>query len=274
MPDSESSAPVDRPVRGPAIYAATLPCENCGKSTAHRILRLTPIAPGPTHSVAGTARCRTCGWTHRFQVTSPPVVEVSEVISRGPTSEHRRVLLPAATRVELGAPVPGSEEPVTVQKIETRTGRTVSSARPEEVSTLWVRQDSGAVVPVSVVDGATTSSERLVLPPTSRLTVGEPIAVRVGSVRIVSLRARGRTWRLPGDSFVAKDVQRVYARRTDSPPAGSRPWRTVRATPSSRARATSTSPRSRSGPGVRRARRSPRARSAAGGADVHSRSPR
>ena len=163
---------------------------------------------------------------------------------------------------------------MSVQRIENRAGKSVSSARPEEVATIWATRDVGAVVPVSVVEGARTWTDRLVIPRTSRLTVGEPLLVRGHSLRIVALRARGKTWRLLQDSFPAEEVQRLYARRTDSPPAGRRPWSRDRDSPSSRARATSTSERRRSGPGERRTRTFPRARSAAGGAAVHMVSPR
>ena len=201
-------------------------------------------------------------------------MEVAEVLSHGPRSEHRRISLPVGARVELGGPVPGSEEPVLVQRIETKSRHTVSSARPEEIATIWAVSDTGPVVPVSVVTGARTTTERLSLSKGSRLTVGESLSVGGQRLRIVALRARGRTWRLPNDSFLAEEVQRVYARRTEMPPAGNRDWRRVRSTPRSRTNATSSSGRSRSGPGASRTRMVPRDRRAVGGAAVQNVSPR
>jgi len=260
--------------RTPPLHSATLPCENCREETAHRILRFAPTTRAHPRSLSGTARCRKCGWTHRFTVASPSLIELSVVVSRGPSSEHRRIEVPSLERVEVGGSLPGSEEPLLVQKIDARSGHSVSSARPEEVATVWATRDVGAIVPVSVVEGATTWTDRLVLPRESRLTIGDPILVRGHRVRIVALRARGRTWRLSADGFSADEVERVYARRTETPPAGRRPWRMGRGIPRVRASSTSTSPRSRSGPGTRRARRSPRERTADGGAAIHRVSPR
>jgi len=233
---------------------------------------MNPRKPG---QLSGTARCRKCEWTHRFETTLAPSLEVREVMSDGPRSTARRIHLPTGARVEVGGGIAGHDPPpVVVQRIETRAGTSVSSARPDEIATVWVTRNVGAVVPVSVVEGARTWTDRLTLPRTSRLGVGDALTVRGTALRIVGLRARGRTWRLPDDGFAAVEVQRVYARRADSPPAGRRPWSTVRDRPSSRTRETSTSGRSLSGPGVSRKRSFPRDRRADGGATDQRVSPR
>jgi len=258
----------------PRLHAATLMCENCGHETPHRILRLSSANVRGKGHLAGTARCRRCDWTHRFDIAVPPTVEVAEVVSDGARSSRRQVSLPVAARIELGGRVPGSDEAFEVHRIETRTGTSVSSARPAEIVTLWVTRNVGAHVPVSVVEGARTWTDRLTIPKSSRLTVGDSLTVRGSPLRIVALRARGRTWRLPEDGFAALEVQRVYARRTDSPPAGRRVWRSGRGSPRSRESDSSSSGRERSGPGVRRTRSLPRSRNAEGGATIHRVSPR
>ena len=274
MSQPKREAPPAEPARSPPVHSATLSCENCGKETPHRILRLAPVAGGSHRALSGTARCRTCGWTHRFRTPAQGAVEVSVVVSEGSTSEHHHLRIPSLARVAVGSPLPGAAEATSVQKIEARSGHSVSSAWPAEIATVWAVRDLGAVVPVSVVEGARTWTDRLVLPRESRITVGDSISLEGESVRVVSLRARGRTWRLPEDSFLAGEVQRVYARRTVTPPAGRSPWTTGRGIPRTRASSTSASARPRSGPGEIRTRRPPRARRAAGGAAVHNASPR
>lgn len=270
--DAEKSGPTAS--RAPQVYAATLRCENCGAETPHRILRLAPVhAPGTGQHLSGTARCRTCGWTHRFVTDVPSTVEVPVVVSEGPRSTFRRLAVPGTARIVVRERLPGSDDPLEVQKIETRTGRSVSSARPDEAATIWATRDLGARVPVSVVEGARTWTDHLVAPKTSRLAVGDPLTIRGEPVRVVGLRARGRTWRVPGDSFVASEVDRIYARRTDTPPAGRRRSSVGRGTPRSRARDASIDARSRSGPGVMRTRAFPRPRKADGGAAVQRVSP-
>ena len=255
VPSESSETP---PLSG-RLFAATLRCDNCDAETPHRVLRWISGTTRRSGALSGTARCRRCGWVHPFAILRPSSVEVAVVISDGPRSVHRRLLLPSTLRVEQGGRVPGADEPLFVRRIETRSRHSVSSARPSEIATVWATHQTGAVVPVSVIEGARTWTDRLTLPKDSRLTVGEPLSVRGQRLEIVALRARGRTWRKPEDSFPATEVTRVYTRRTERPPAGSRPWSTGRGRPSSRTSSFSRSSRSRSGPGDKRTRTTPRA---------------
>jgi uncharacterized Zn finger protein len=249
------------------LHAAALPCESCGRTTPHRILRLDRSV-GP--AVRGLARCRECQLTHPFESAPEAHVSLSLIVSTGPTSERTTLEVPSSRSIQVGSGVPGSSPPLTIHRIEDHQGNSPSRAAASEVRTLWATRDEGAVVAVSVVAGRLTHSERLALPHGTRLCVGDPLELGDGSVTIVGLRARGKTWRRPGDEFSADEVTRVYARRTSIPPAGSRPWSRVRERPRSRERAVSIASRSRSSPGTRRARIVPRARIADAGAAVQS----
>jgi len=268
------SAPESTRGPSPRVFAATLFCEMCNGLTPHRILRMDPTRRSGTGPVGGTARCRVCQWTHRFESRSPERVEVAQIVSAGRTSARSRVQLPAHIQVEVGSAVPGTDEPYRVRRIDTNDGRRVISASTDDVATLWVVRDEGAVVPVSIVEGRFTRAVRLVVPRGTVFAVGTRVTAQGTPLDIVALRARGRTWRLDGDAFPAEEVQRVYGRRTERPPAGSRDWSRGRDSPSSFESSTSRSARSRSSPGVRRTRTSPSARTAEGGATVHRSSPR
>jgi uncharacterized Zn finger protein len=193
---------------------------------------------------------------------------VPVIVSEGPRSIRRIMALPPGAVLRLGTRIPGLDEALLPRRIDGRDGRAVLSARADEVATVWATADAGAVIRVSVIEGATTRPARLVAPPTRSFTVGDEVTVDGYRLSIVALRARGRTWRRPGDAFSAAEVQRLYGRRTATPPAGSRDWRTDRETPRSRASSSSIRGRSRSSPGVTRTRTSPRARTAASGAAV------
>jgi len=255
------------------LLAATLFCENCGEATPHRILRIVTAGKSPAGDLRGVARCRSCRWTHPFEVVRAGGVEVNEIVSEGSRSDRRRVTLPKGQRVQLGSGVPGSPEPLRIHRIETRDGTSPSDALTDAVATLWVTRDVGSVVPVSVVEGARTVPRRLTVPPETLFRVGEEIAVDGRTIVIVALRARGHTWRRLGDEFPGSEVRRIYGRRTEIPPAGRRDWTRGRGTPSSRESSISRSERSRSAPGVRRNRTVPRVRTAVGGATVHRDSP-
>ena len=255
------------------LHSATLACENCGRETPHRILRLERGGASARTRLRGVARCRSCGWTHPFDVVLPRTVRLVEILSEGLVSTRTEVEVPFGRRLQVGSDVPGSGTRARIVRIDLRAGGPASAAVSQDVATLWAVPDRGAVVPVSVVEGRRTWSTRLLLPPEARLAVGAVLHVEGSSVEIVALRARRANWRRPGDEFPAREVQRVYARRTDRPPAGRSDWSRGRGSPRSRASATSSRDRSASGPGVRTTRTRPRPANADGGATVHSVSP-
>ena len=193
--------------------------------------------------------------------------------SMGGASERTRIELPSHRRLQVGSGLPDSPHPVVIRRIDGHDGRRVTAARTDEVDTLWVTRDVGAVVPVSIVEGRRTRPGRLVTPRGTPYAVGDRFSLEGLRLEIVALRARGQTWRRPGDTFPAEEVARIYGRRTEIPPAGRSDWSRSRETPSSRASSTSRIPRSRSSPGTTRHRTSPRARTAVGGAHDHRSSP-
>ena len=270
------STPVAREPRDASssrIQSATLFCESCARLTAHRILRLDRRGRTPGGSVRGVARCRECRLTHPFASAPEERVDVALIVSSGATSERRRVSLPRFRKLQVGSGVPDSEEPLVIHRIDDRSGRPLSHAAAGEITTVWTRRDEGAVVAVSIVEGRRTRPVRVTLAHETVLRVGDELRVESEVVEIVGLRARGNTWRRPGDQFSVDEVARVYGRRSSMPPAGRSPWRRVRVSPSSRTRSTSTASRPRSAPGTRTARSLPRVRIADGGAAVQSVSP-
>lgn len=266
-PDSTDAASVAIDRR---LGAASLYCENCGRETPHRILRLDRASSSRTSRLRGTARCKECRLTHTFDTATPEEVERTVIVSAGTESERRTVRLPRFARLEVGRDLPGSDPPVTIRKIDLASGVTAGSAVASEVATVWGVRDLGAVVKVSVVEGARTRATVLRLPHGTVLEVGSMLDVDGDRAEIVGLRAAGHTWRRPGDRFPGEQVDRAYVRRTAIPPAGRSDWSRSRDRPSSPARATSSSGRSRSSPGIRVTRRVPRARNADVGADDQS----
>jgi uncharacterized Zn finger protein len=252
-----------------ALASAALFCERCGHVTVHRFFRVRGGAVAAGKGFSGVARCRECRWTHPFESVPTAAATVDLILSDGRESVRRAVTLPPEAEIVVGAPVPEFAERTLVRRIDLAGGRSVRRATASSAATVWAVRDFGAVVKVSLIEGARTRTDRLVVDPGRRYEVGTPIRIGRSELTIVALRARGHTWRRPGDAFLAREVERLYARRTARPPAGSSDWRTDRDRPSSRARSTSTDARSRSSPGVTRRRTSPRARTADSGATVH-----
>lgn len=269
MEDDPSSVapPTPTPTR---LRGGLIHCENCARETLHRIVKVTdPQA----RRIEGLARCNDCRWTHPFSTQRAELRSIRQIVSDGPRSIATSLRRPSKERLEVGHRVPDSNPAVRILRIDTRTGHRVSSEIVDRISAIWVTPDEGAAVPVSIVEERRTRPARIVVPPQTFLTVGGEIQVEGDRLFIAGLRARGRTWRREDDGFEAREVQRIYARRTSMPPAGSSDWSRDRGTPRSRASATSRSSRSRSSPGVNRNRTFPRARTAGGGATVHKEAP-
>ena len=263
-------SPIDEPgTRAEAhLKSALLFCEQCGADTPHRIFRVRRGGPGGRGALEGVARCRQCRTTHPFESRPSVRTQVSLIVSDGPTSGRTILSLPPETRLEVGAPLPEHVEPLIVRRIDPRSGSVRSGAPAREVATVWATRDVGAIVKVSIIEGRLTRPGRIVVPPETVLEVGGFFTIDREQFSISALRARGKTWRLPGDAFPAGEVQRIYGRRTETPPAGRSDWRSDRSIPSSRTSSSSRAERSRSSPGVTRTRTSPRARTALSGAAV------
>jgi len=251
------------------LGSAVLYCETCGEETPHRIFRVRRPAGGGRGTLEGVARCRNCRTTHPFESRPEGRTELRLIVSDGPRSERRALHIAPETMIRVGAPLPGPEEGLLVRKVDAADGRVRGGGRADELRTVWATRDVGAVVKVSVIEGRRTTPERLVVPPETVFEVGGTVRVAGAPLTVTALRARGRTWRLPGDAFPASDVQRLYGRRTAIPPAGRSDWRSERSMPSSRTSSSSRTDRSRSSPGASSRRTSPRTRTDAGGATVH-----
>jgi uncharacterized Zn finger protein len=272
-PPTNAQPPSSRS-RFAGLHSAELYCESCGAPTRHRILRIARDRRTPDgHVIEGTARCSQCRLTHLFQLEVPEQIVVPAVVSEGARSTPLRVKIPANQRLMVGSTVPDQERPLRILRMDLRSGVRTTGAVARDVSTLWLALDGPRPIPVSLVLGAKTAVTRADIPPDEFVEVGATVTVAGGTLRVVGLRARNRTWTQIGDRFPAREVARIYTRRIESPPAGSNRWSRSRDMPSSRTTSTSRSDRSRSSPGVRTRRSRPRARSASGGAAVHRLSP-
>lgn len=255
------------------LQSVSLPCENCGQTTAHRVLRWDPRTTRSRTQLSGVARCQVCRWTHPFVQRAPATFEIAVVVSEGPRSTRQRLRVPAHRRIQVGSGLPGGHGELEIHRIDRRDGESVASALTNETATVWATRTDATAVPVSIVDRDRTVAARWVVSPATEVAVGETVEVDGLPLVVVGVRARGHTWKQAGDRFPARDVQRLYGRRREMPPAGRSDWRRVRLRPSSDASSASSASRSRSGPGTRTARTVPRTATAVVGAAVHILSP-
>jgi uncharacterized Zn finger protein len=274
----ETASAVSKPhhssTRFGGLHSAELSCEMCEMPTQHRVLQIARERRTPDgRIIEGTARCSRCRWTHPFRLDLPVDRVLPAVVSAGARSTGISVRVPATQRMLVGSRVPGQDPPLRIVRIDLRNGGRGSDAMARDIATLWLTPDGPRAIPVSLVLGAKTAVSRAEIPPDEFIEVGETVEVAGGTLRVVGLRARNRTWSHPGDRFPAREVARIYTRRMETPPAGSSRWSRSREIPISRTISTSRSDRSRSAPGVRTRRSRPRVRSASGGAAVQRFSP-
>ncbi len=170
-------------------------------------------------------------------------------------------------RIRLGA------DEFVIHRIELSGQRSVARAAAGVVECLWLTADRPAHVPVSIIEGRRTRSLRWTPPEGTRIGVGDDLTLDGATYLVSGIRTGGRTLRRFSGPIEARSIDRVYARRTWNPPAGSSDWSSSREIPSSRASSRSRSFRDRSSSGASRTRRPPAERSASGGAATHRGSP-
>lgn len=252
------------------IRRATIWCESCGEETPHRILRLDPRRRGVGPPVSGIARCQSCRLTHPFVSIPHRPLLVETVVSDGARSERRTTELEPGATLRIGDTVSSAGTPLRITRLEAKAGVRVRGELPaRDLLRIWGSRQVEPMVRVALVEGRRSRTIKVPVSGLPRLEVGATFRLGEASLVVSALRARGRTWRRPGDGFPAEEVSVLYARRIDRPPAGRSRWSTERETPSSRTSSSSRSPRSRSSPGATRTRTRPRARTADGGAAVH-----
>ena len=267
-PEGRSGGPEPVP-----IHVAELWCEVCERPTPHRILHRDRRARKDRAS--GIARCRVCRSTHPFRSEPPARRPLRVIVSDGPASSVRERSVPPGTRLEVGMTLEGGPEgpPLRLRRLDLRSGGQASAARAEELATVWASAGTDAVVAVSLVDGRATRPFRLRLEPVRTVAVGDRLELEGQRVVVHAVRARGRTWTRIGDAFRAEEIERIYARRYRTPPAGSQRWSSERPTPSTAANARSTASRSRSSPGRSRTRTRAGGTNDSGGATIHRSAP-
>jgi uncharacterized Zn finger protein len=242
---------------GSHIASAQIFCDSCRRATAHRILRVVPGGAG-SGTVRGVARCKECRLTHPFESAPEATVDVRVVVSEHDRSSRSVVSFPRHRRVLVGSGLPSQDPTLRIRRIDLHSGQRATDARTEEIATLWLTREAPPSVKVSIVIGRLTRTTRLPYTAGTRYEVGTSVVVENRPLWISAVRARGHTWRVPGDVFPAEEVERLYVRRTEMPPAGRRDWSSDRVTPREDARDRSMSARSRSSPGRRTTRTSPR----------------
>jgi len=197
--------------------AATCPGCSPGTPTAHEVLK-----PGGQ----STVRCTECGHVHKTAVEDETTVERRVVVSQEGESFEARVDAPPDERVAVGEEFLLETDvgvfTVRITSLELDEER-VESAQVEDVRTFWTRAVGNVAVNLTLhpADGAHDETESLTLrvPGGQKFVVGESYEFGDNEFTVEGVHVRDDATGYefekldhPGDSVVAKDVNRLYAR--------------------------------------------------------------
>lgn len=222
-----------------ALSIVEIPCPTCGRVERHRVVHLRggPSSStgrrGPRPRIEGVARCLRCRTSHAFVLEPRPRTRVNVILSEGPVSSRHVLSIPASRILAVGDPLTVGGRPAEIHRLEGPQARSLARGTPKELVAIWTIPTDQAHVRLSLLRGATVKPLHLLLPPDQELRVGDLLSLGEEQVMIVGLRGRGHTTHEPGAALPAREVQRAYVRRAETPPGGSRPWTRSRVMPRS-----------------------------------------
>lgn len=178
-----------------------------------------------------TVRCTACDHVHKETPPREDTVERKVVISQDGESLTARVEVPRSETVAVGEEFIVDTEAalmaVRIMDLEVGPEQRVEQATGGEVETFWTRAVDNVTVNATIhpVDGThdATRSVTLPVPGDYEFTVGETAELGEETFEVESLMIRDEAVGYPrdqlqraGESAVAKDIKRVYARDTGS----------------------------------------------------------
>ena len=177
-----------------------------------------------------TVRCRECGHVHKTQLPDPSTISVRTVVSIGEESARTTAEVPQDETLAVGEEfvidLEDGPAGVRITSLELAEGVRTDRATAPSIRTIWTRAIDNVAVDATIhpADGSRegTVGETYSLPGDTTLRVGGSIPDLDDAVRIVSLHLRedalgynGRKLTDRNAEAPAKDVDRLYARRTD-----------------------------------------------------------
>lgn len=204
-------------------------CPSCSpaEETAHEVLN---------DGGQATVRCGACGHVHKTTIETESTVDRRVVVSQDDESTESRVDIPPGESLETGDEflVETDEAILTarITSLELTSGDRVEEATAEDVRTLWTRAVGNVAVNLTLhpKEGVPEESRsvKIQVPGDETFVVGdtheyggEEFTVERIMVREDATDYDRESYDFQGDTVLAKDVKRVYARDED---ARTRAW--------------------------------------------------
>ncbi len=204
-------------------------CPSCSPAaeTAHEVLN---------RGGGATVKCGECGHVHKTTLDEDPTVDRRVIVSQDDESIEARVDIPPEETLTTGEEflVETDEAILTarITSLESIEGSRVDEAKANDVRTLWTRAVGNVSVNLTLhpMDGYhdETRSVRIRVPGDEEFVIGttheyggEAFEVERILVREDATGYEREDYDFAGDSVLAKDVKRIYARDED---ARTRAW--------------------------------------------------
>jgi uncharacterized Zn finger protein len=199
-------------------------CPSCsaGSETAHEVLNRGGQA---------TVRCSDCGHVHKTTIETESTVERRVIVSQEGESDEAFVEVPPDEELSVGDEFLVETEAAVltarITSLETTEGSRVEAATATEVKTLWTRAVGNVAVNLTLhpKDGGhdETRSVKIQVPGDGQFVVGETHEYGGEEFTVERLLVREDAagydregYDYAGDSALAKDLKRVYARDEDA----------------------------------------------------------
>lgn len=187
-------------------------CPSCMEPTDHVVLKVNGEV---------LVRCGECETVHTVARPSEKLIQLRVIASRDGESKQLIVLASPSEKIRVGDEFIADDEesgeviPIKVTSIEVPGNRRVESAQAGEVETVWARGIAKVAVKISVHKDHHTESVKVMAAGDQEYRVDQRLNLpRVGRVRITKIKERAGPLReRKGDSVLAKDVRRIYARK-------------------------------------------------------------
>lgn len=217
--------------RGDQVRVACPACTPAGEQV-HEVVK-------PDSDV--TVECRACGHVHKVSLEPTRREDIRVVVSSGGESIRTSAAVPVEEALAVGEEFVAETDEgpmgVRITSLELEAGDRTEQAVAGDVETIWTRAVDNVGVPTTIHPGdgrrEGTVSETYYLPGDEEIVVGEGMPLSDGAIEVERILLRDDVvgedpgvMDHGGDSALAKDIKRVFARRVDSDTWRS-PWDTV-----------------------------------------------
>ncbi len=182
-------------------------CAVCEEVTEHSIVHIQKGIG--REGLEYTLRCNECGHVQKKMMEEEKLIEAAYVLSDEGISSKGRTKLFSDEIVSTGEEIYLGDKRGIVTAVDTKEGRR-SSARADDVVTIWAKSLGRKLVRVSVNRGSKTLSVKVEAEPEEEFSIGDIIGTDMGDAVITKIKTSGRMVERGGAE--AKDIVRVYAK--------------------------------------------------------------